>query len=128
MAVSGFFGQGEPGGRAGDSGRLQVPKLDQRVLGFAFRGLALCDFEREEVRRVVWNDSSIAESVDCPLSDNIVWIAEAFSDRDNAEMKSVCACFFRRSISRQWLFPISLLRLGNLPGTIIVSVGGDEGF
>lgn len=91
------------------------------MLRFAFFGFALGDFERDFFRLISSNDANIAESVECPLRDNIVGIEEAFSDRCKAEMNSSWASFFSFACQCQFARLISEFRLGNLPGIFRVS-------
>ena len=67
---------------------VHLADFDLRVLILALGGFALGGFERDFVRLVSLNNSAISETVEMVFFAQIIWVEEAFSDRDNADMNS----------------------------------------
>ena len=101
--------------------------LNYRVLFFPFARFPLRGFEGDFVRLVSSNKATISETIHGPLLHDVVWIEEAFSDRDNADMNSRWWRFFSFALC-QWLIPRSAFHDGRRPGTTRrrIKVPGDE--
>lgn len=102
-----------------------IINLHYGVFRLAFGALPLPNFECDFFRLIALNDSRVTERINCIFDADVVWVEQAFSDRQHADMKSFCCCFLAL-IRFQWFIARMAFHDGTLPGITSLSIKFDE--
>ncbi len=91
------------------------------MLRFAFRCLALADFNFRFARLVSMYEASVSAAIDIVLFREVILINEPLSHARNADKNALWISFFSFALC-QWPIPNIAFQLGSFPGTVSLIV------